>query len=210
MNGLLFITHTTERWSCLDSVRIALEGGCRHIQLRMKEADDETIERTGTLAMELCDAVGAKLYIDDRVEVCRRLGAAGVHLGKTDMPPLEARRILGPGFVIGGTANTFGDIERLVAAGVDYIGLGPFRFTTTKKNLSPTLGLEGYRRIMGRARESGIRLPVFAIGGITAGDIAQLMQTGVAGISLSATILSAADPVEETKKIIETINGCTI
>lgn len=208
MKGLLFITHTTERYGYLDSVRMALDGGCRHIQLRMKDAADAEVERTGIEAKALCDVAGARLYIDDRVEVCARLAAAGVHLGKTDMSPIEARRILGPGFVVGGTANTFEDIERLASQGVDYIGLGPFRFTATKKNLSPVLGLEGYDEIMRRCAAGGIGLPVFAIGGITAADIEPIMQTGVAGISLSSTILRAADPVAETKRIIETINRC--
>jgi thiamine-phosphate pyrophosphorylase len=188
---LLFITHRTERYGYLQSVEIALAGGCRRIQLRMKEASPEEVEKTGLLARALCEKHGAELYIDDQVEVCRKIRAWGVHLGKTDMPPQEARRILGKGFVIGGTANTFEDIQRLNGEGVDYIGLGPFRFTTTKKNLSPVLGMDGYRQIMKQCREAGIRLPVFAIGGITPEDIPAILSAGVTGIALSSTILQA-------------------
>jgi thiamine-phosphate pyrophosphorylase len=119
------------------------------------------------------------------------VNATGVHLGKTDMPPAEARRILGDGFIIGGTANTFEDIRRLTDEGVDYIGLGPFRFTATKKNLSPILGLEGYKDILSRCRAAGIALPVLAIGGITVDDIPALMQTGVSGIAVSSAIRQA-------------------
>jgi thiamine-phosphate pyrophosphorylase len=205
MKGLLFIAHETEKYSYLDSVEIALKGGCRMIQLRMKDALPQEVEQTGLLAKALCQKYGADLYIDDYVEICKRIGATGVHLGKTDMPPREARKILGKNFIIGGTANTFEDICRLKAEGVDYIGLGPFRFTTTKKNLSPILGLEGYVEILQKCRENGISLPVFAIGGITKDDIAPLMQTGIAGIALSSTILQAENPIEETKKIMEII-----
>lgn len=202
MNGLLFITHATERYDYLQSAIVALEGGCRQIQLRMKEASLREVEATGRLLKEQCDRLGAALYIDDHAEVCRKLRVTGVHLGKNDMPPSEARKILGPEFIIGGTANTVEDIVRLAAEGVDYIGLGPFRFTTTKKNLSPVLGLQGYRDITGQCREQGIRLPVLAIGGITPADIPELMTTGISGIALSSTILGAEDPVAETAAII--------
>jgi thiamine-phosphate pyrophosphorylase len=200
--GLLFITHQTERYTYLQSVEIALKGGCRMIQLRMKDAAPPVIEQTGILAKALCHKYGADLYIDDHVEICKRIGATGVHLGKTDMPPGEARKILGKNFIIGGTANTFEDIQRLKAEGVDYIGLGPFRFTTTKKNLSPVIGLSGYKRIAGQCRNHQINLPVFAIGGITANDIPEIRSAGITGIAMSSTILQAENPVEETKKIV--------
>ena len=205
MNGLLFITHCTERYSYLESVEVALKGGCKQIQLRMKDAPVDEVERTAHKAKALCDAYGAQLYIDDHVEICQRVKATGVHLGKLDMSPGEARKILGKEFIIGGTANTFEDIQRLADEGIDYIGLGPFRFTTTKKNLSPVLGLEGYKDILSRCKDTDIHLPLFAIGGITMTDIPELMQTGVSGIALSSTILQAEDPVEETRRIIESL-----
>lgn len=208
MNGLLFITHRTDKYSYLDSVNIALEGGCRHIQLRMKDISPRETEQAAMQAKHQCLAYGAELYIDDHVEICRNIGAAGVHLGKHDMPPREAREILGPGFIIGSTANTFDDIYRLSREGSDYIGLGPFRFTTTKQNLSPVLGLAGYRHIMQQCSEGGINLPVIAIGGITVSDIPELIAAGVSGIALSSSILTAKDPVAETKRIIETIDKC--
>lgn len=206
MNGLLFITHQTEKYNYLQSVEIALEGGCRQIQLRMKDAFPEEVERVGQLAKKMCDDYNANLYIDDHVGVCQNIRAKGVHLGKLDMPAHTVRNILEDDFIIGGTANTFHDILRLKQERVNYIGLGPFRFTTTKKNLSPILGLAGYQQIIKQCRENSIGLPIFAIGGITISDIPDIMSTGVSGIALSSTILNSADPIEETKKIINTIN----
>ncbi|MDR2918087.1 MAG: thiamine phosphate synthase [Tannerella sp.] len=203
MNGLLFITHQTERYSYLESAEVALKGGCRQIQLRMKDAPVDEVIAVAEKVNVLCAQYNAKLYIDDHVEVCRHVSATGVHLGKTDMPPSEARALLGNSFIIGGTANTFDDIRYLQSEGVDYIGLGPFRFTATKKNLSPVLGLGGYTEIMSRCREHTICLPVLAIGGITLDDIPAILQTGVSGIALSSTILNAENPVAETGKIIE-------
>ena len=197
-----FISHFTERYTYLDGIRLALEGGIRWVQLRMKEASDEDFLRTGKEVRRLCDSFGATFIIDDRVSLVRELGADGVHLGKGDMPVAEARQRLGSGVIIGGTANTFEDILLHCRASADYIGLGPFRFTTTKRGLSPTLGLEGYRAVMQRLREAGITIPVVAIGGITASDIPALMQTGISGIALSGAILRAEHPIEETGRIL--------
>lgn len=203
---LQFITHFTERYSYLDSVRLALEGGCRWIQLRMKDTPISEVEATAREAQKLCQAYGATFIIDDHVELVKKIQADGVHLGKLDMPVAEARKILGSGFIIGGTANTFDDIRMHHAAGADYIGCGPFRYTTTKSNLSPILGLEGYRQIVERMKEADIRLPIVAIGGITNTDIPTLMQTGITGIALSGSILRAEHPIEEMKEIINTIS----
>ena len=149
---LQFITHHTDRYDEITGTRAVLEGGCRWIQLRMKEAPAETFLRTGREVGRLCRQYGATFILDDRVEFVAELGADGVHLGKNDLPVAEARRRLGPAALLGATANTFADIERAAAAGADYIGLGPFRFTRTKSNLSPLLGIGGYRTIMAQCR----------------------------------------------------------
>lgn len=199
---LQFISHYTERYSYLDSIRLALEGGCRWIQLRMKDTPDEEVRPVAIGALQMCRNVGATFIIDDRVELVKELGADGVHLGKNDMPISEARKVLGSAFIIGGTANTFEDVKAHYEASANYIGCGPFRFTTTKKNLSPVLGLEGYRHIVEQMEEANIHLPIVAIGGITAEDIPAIIQTGVTGIALSSTILHAEKPIDEMKKII--------
>ena len=121
------------------------------------------------------------------------------------MPIAEARRILGNKYIIGGTANTYEDVKNLYSAGADYIGCGPFRYTTTKKNLNPILGLEGYKNIIQQAKKNSINLPIIAIGGITVEDIPAIMATGINGIALSGSILRASDPIEEMKKIISII-----
>lgn len=198
-----FISHSNERCSYLEGIRLSLEGGCKWVQLRMKDAPDEQVAQLGLQARELCDRYGAKLILDDRVELVAKMGADGVHLGKNDMPIAQAREILGPGKIIGGTANTFEDIVAHWKAGADYIGCGPFRFTTTKKNLSPILGLEGYRDIVARMKDAGITLPLVAIGGITAEDIPAILETGVDGIAVSGTVLRAEDPAAEMAKLIE-------
>lgn len=201
-----FISHYSERYSYLDSIQLALEGGCRWIQLRMKDATDDEVRPIAVEAQKLCRAYGAKFIIDDRVALVRELGADGVHLGKNDMPIREARQILGPDYIIGGTANTFEEAKAHYEASADYIGCGPFRFTTTKQKLAPVLGLEGYRSIISKLREANINIPVVAIGGITKDDIPAILQTGITGIALSGTVLRADDPITEMRHIINIIN----
>ncbi len=204
MKQIQFITHFNDRYGYVDGARMALEGGCRWIQLRMKGASDDEVAEAAAQIQPLCREHEAIFLLDDRVELAKSLKADGVHLGKNDMPISEARRVLGEEFIIGGTANTFDDIERLSSQGADYIGCGPFRFTTTKEKLAPVLGLEGYRRIVAQMEAKGINLPIVAIGGITCEDIPTLMQTGIDGIAISGAVLNAADPVAEMKRMIET------
>ena len=200
---LQFITHFTASISYLESVKIALAGGCRWVQLRMKNATVNEIRPIALEAQALCKEAGATFVIDDHVDLVKEIGADGVHLGKNDMPIDEARKILGPDFIIGGTANTFNDVVMHYNNSANYIGCGPFRFTTTKEKLSPILGLEGYRDIVAKMKEADINIPIVAIGGINAEDIADIMATGITGIALSGTVIRAEDPVEEMKKLIK-------
>ena len=210
---LQFITHCTERYSYVDSARIALEGGCRWIQLRMKDADESLMEETALIVQKMCRDYGATFIIDDNVHLVKKIKANGVHLGKNDMPIIEAREILGDDFIIGGTVNCFEDILNSCQLSVisyqpnanvlNYFGCGPFRFTSTKKNLAPILGLEGYENIISNMKRNNIDIPLVAIGGITKDDISDILKTGVDGIALSGSILRAENPVEEMKSIVE-------
>lgn len=198
-----FITHSNNRYGYVDGARLALEGGCRWVQLRMKEATEAEFMAAAAEIGRLCKEHGATFVLDDHVEWVEKIGADGVHLGKNDMPIDEARKILGNDKIIGGTANTFEDVERLYRQGADYIGCGPFRFTTTKKNLSPVLGLEGYQHIVDQMKSHGINLPIVAIGGILESDIKSILATGVSGIAVSGGILNAENPVEEMQRFLK-------
>ena len=221
--SLQFITHYTERYSYIDSARIALEGGCRWVQLRMKDADETLLEETALIVQKMCKEYDATFIIDDNVHLCKKIKADGVHLGKNDMPIAEARKILGDDFIIGATVNTFDDVllcqqstdnrqQTLSpfpspAPAPDYFGCGPFRFTSTKKNLAPILGLDGYREIMKKMKENNIDIPLVAIGGITKDDVPDLMKTGTDGIAISGGVLRAENPVETMYNLQLTVNN---
>ena len=229
---LQFITHYTEKYSYIDSAKIALEGGCRWIQLRMKDVSETTLEHHALIIQEMCRNYGATFIIDDNVFLAKKIKADGVHLGKNDMPITEARRILGDDFIIGGTVNTFEDILKIidnVQVGistnlvtdnncqklkansqrpmVNYFGCGPFRFTQTKQKLSPILGIEGYKEIVKKKNEYNIDIPIVAIGGIVNADIPHILETGIEGIALSSSVLRAENPIEEMKNIVSILKN---
>lgn len=204
---LQFITHSSDRYTYAESAHLALEGGCRWVQLRMKGTEECDIEACALAVQAMCKESGATFIIDDDVLLAKRIGADGVHLGKEDMPVAEARAILGEGAIIGATVNSFEDIEaHIQGVRPDYFGCGPFRFTTTKKRLAPTLGVEGYREIISHMREKDITIPIVAIGGITKADIPQILATGIDGIALSGSVLQADNPAKEMQEIVSIIN----
>ncbi|MCL2132167.1 MAG: thiamine phosphate synthase [Lentimicrobiaceae bacterium] len=196
-----FITHCTEKYDYYQSAEMALLGGCKWIQLRMKNADIEEVRQIALRLKPLCKSHNAVFLLNDHVELCKEIEADGVHLGKMDMNPLDARQLLGDNVIIGSTCNTFEDIDNLKDSPIDYIGLGPFRFTGTKKGLSPVLGLESYRQIVTQCVDNKIHIPLVAIGGITVADVFPILQTGIKGVAVSSAILQAENPVEETKRV---------
>jgi thiamine-phosphate pyrophosphorylase len=178
----------------VEQVAAACASGIRWIQLRMKAASDAEVLAAAVAAKPICEAHDCMLLINDRVEVATAAGVQGVHLGQLDMAVGEARRLLGADKIIGGTANTMAQLREHYRQGADYIGLGPYRYTTTKKNLSPVLGMEGYRAIMAGLRAEGVEIPVVAIGGIGAADVAALLATGLHGVAFSGMLVHAGDP----------------
>lgn len=200
-----FITNGSTIEEVIQGAHLALHGGCRWIQLRWKDASELELEAAAIVLKPLCARYEAVLVVDDNVGLARRCGLDGVHLGLTDMPIHGARAVLGDDFIIGGTANTPEQALHQVEEGADYLGIGPYRHTTTKKNISALLGAGGYRAALS-ALDAGKRVPVVAIGGIEVADVADVMATGVDGIAVSGCILRAKDPIDETQKLLAAIN----
>jgi thiamine-phosphate pyrophosphorylase len=197
IDKLHYISQAAAEGSHLRAIEKVLQSGVKWIQLRVKEEAEAEVLEIARQAVQLCNEYNAKLIVNDYPRVALEAAAYGVHLGLDDMPVSEARAILGNSGCIGGTANTFTDILRRVEEGVDYIGLGPYRFTTTKKNLSPVLGLKGYTTILHQMKEAGITIPIIAIGGIERPDIDLLLSAGVHGIAVSGLLTGNNDLKEE-------------
>ncbi len=203
---LLLVTQRTDERAVLAEARAFFEGGGRWVQLRMKAAAEEEIVRVGAALLRLCESYGALLSVNDNPLAAKRIGAHGVHLGRNDMAPGEARALLGPAVLIGATANTAEDVVRLSSFDIDYIGLGPYRFTTTKKRLSPVLGIAGYETILSETASLSDRKPILAIGGITPDDVPLLQAAGIERFAVSGAISNALDPTAATIEFLERIN----
>lgn len=200
---LQYITNTECGRSVTDQVKSVLEGGCRWIQLRMKDTPKEEIMAVAREVKELCDKVDAYLIINDHVDVCRDVNASGVHLGKSDMLPSKARLELGPLAIIGVTANTIEDVIAVRSLDIDYVGIGPYTSTKTKKNLAPILGLDGEAEMCARMEAEKIEFPKVAVGGISLEDVKPLLEVGINGIAVSGAIAFAEDMTEATRKFVD-------
>lgn len=204
---LQYITNTDSPLSVVDQINAVIDGGCRWIQIRMKEATDDEIAEVVKSVKPRCLETESFLLLDDRVELAKSLDVGGVHLGKEDMLPGRARAILGGAAVIGVTANTFADVSAVQSLDIDYIGIGPYADTKTKKRLAPILGLEGIRQICREMLENEINIPRVAVGGITLEDILPIMEAGVSGIAVSGAIAFAPDPAKTTADFIRALES---
>ncbi|MCB0507258.1 MAG: thiamine phosphate synthase [Bacteroidetes bacterium] len=182
-----YLTQDVDEITHQELAEIACKNGIRWVQLRVKNKPFDEYLSIAKDVKKICDKFQATLIINDNVEICKRINADGVHLGKQDMQIVEARKILGENKIIGGTTNAENDILELVEQGVDYVGLGPFKFTKTKNNLSPTLGIDGYKNIL-QSINNQTNIPIIAIGGININDVNNLLETGIYGIAVSSAI----------------------
>lgn len=185
----------------LKNINEALDAGCSWVQLRFKNAEEYELKTTAEEVKKVCDTYSATFIINDHPLIAKAVDADGVHLGLTDMLIKEAVEIVGIDKIIGGTANTLQDVLQRVQEGCSYVGLGPLRFTTTKKKLSPVLGLDGYKNIIDELKQRNIEIPVYAIGGILAEDISSILQTGVYGLAGSGIITHHPNKKELVKEI---------
>ena len=202
---LQFITDGDSAKEIISQIKEVIAGGCFWVQLRMKEFPDNDIEKVIEAVKPLADEKGVTLIMNDRVDMASRYSLDGVHLGDDDMSVAEARNILGDKALIGVTANTFEDILLKSQESVDYFGIGPYRYTTTKKNLKSVIGLQGYDYIVNAMKETGIDKPAVAIGGIMLEDVNDLMELGLWGVAVSGAITKASDRKEATEKFMKVI-----
>ena len=181
--------------------RLALQGGAETIQLRDKrEVDDEALLGTAHELSALAREHEARLIVDDRVELARRCGAHGVHLGPTDTAVEDARARLGPSRLIGGTANDLEAAQRTAALSVDYLGVGPVFATRSKERPAPPLGLDGLARIV-----RAVDRPVIAIGGLKPEHVPGVLDSGAFGLAVLSAVPGAPRPERAASAFREAI-----
>lgn len=202
-HGLQFITNGSGVAETVAQARAAISGGCRWVQVRMKESPVAEVVEALDALIPLCAEQNVTLIVDDHVQLALKDGVNGVHLGQNDMKVREARQILGVEKIIGLTVNSLAHVAVALAERPDYIGLGPWRFTGTKAKLAPVLGADGVREIISRLRAGGFGTPIVVIGGIVADDVADVLACGADGVAVSGAISAADNPASAATQFIE-------
>ncbi len=186
LSTLQYITSDHAQYSHFELGKQAFQAGCKWVQLRMKDAADQYILDTALALKEVAKACGGMLTINDNVLITKKTNTNGVHLGVNDTPVKEAKTILNAEQIIGKTANSIQELTIALSEGVDYIGYGPLRFTSTKKNLSTPVGIQAYKALKNPTT------PIYAIGGIRVEDLSELSKTHVHGIAISSLLTNSS------------------
>lgn len=199
VNRLQVLTLDLPNRTHAEQAEFACRGGAKWIQFRTKTLSGKARIAEAKAVVSVCRAHGAICIINDSPELALACGADGVHLGKEDMSPVEARDLLGPRKIIGVTVNFPEDAERVVREGVaDYAGVGPWRFTTSKAKLAPVLAPEALRALIATMAP----LPCVVIGGVTVADVSAIRALGAHGVAVSSGIVAAEDPAKATREFL--------
>ena len=188
--------------SLADITSKALDAGVRLFQLRMKISETRKLYEMAAVLCPLVQKGGGTFIVNDRVDVAKAIGADGVHLGQEDLPLADARAILGPGRLIGISTHNLTQAAEAEAGGADYIGFGPVFPTETKENPDPVVGVEGLREV-----RALVRIPVVAIGGITAKNAGGVRAAGADGVAVVSAVLAASDPKAAIAELLRAIEG---
>jgi thiamine-phosphate diphosphorylase len=190
-------------WMPLDLLQAYLDGGATFVQIRAKRFE------SGAL-LELCDAAVVRtqayqgqIVVNDRVDVARLAGAAGVHVGQDDLPPLQARELLGPAAIVGVSTHTLPQAEAALEQPVTYVAVGPVFGTRTKDTGYEAVGLDLVSAV---ARRNGA-LPVVAIGGITIDTAVSVLEAGATSVAIIGDLLATGDPAARVADYLRLLAG---
>lgn len=199
---LITDTVIQRRYSHAELAAMAIDGGADTIQYRSKSGDIRAMIAEASSVRELCARRGVTFVVNDRIDLCLAVGADGVHLGLEDMEIATARRILGPEMIIGGTIRNREHLAEAVAAGADYVGLGPIFGTSSKQLALEPLGLDVVRDVCAVAM-----IPVIGIAGITPGNAASVVEAGAYGVALIGAVCAAADVAAAASAVSRMVAG---
>ena len=189
-------------WTVVDLGKALLDGGARLLQLRAKNLDAGTLLAAADALTAAARPYDARVIINDRADVARLSGAAGVHVGQDDLPTASARRLLGPDAMVGLSTHTESQIEAAAGEPVDYLAIGPVFGTTTKQTGYDAVGLERVRYAAGHA---GPDLPVVAIGGITLDRAPSVLAAGAQSVAVIGDLLVTGEPARRVRAFLEAL-----
>jgi len=191
-------------WRPDDLARAYLDGGARFLQLRAKRL-------SAGLFLDLCDSVvraaesyGAQVIVNDRIDLARASGAAGVHVGQDDLPPADARLQLGPGAIVGFSTHSVSQIEAALHEPITYLAVGPVFGTATKETGYTAVGLE---LVATAARLAGDLIPIVAIGGITLERAPAVLEAGAWCVAVIGDLVASGDPSLRVRDYVTALAG---
>lgn len=185
---------------------IAAGSGATIIQYRDKDASTRTMVETAMAMKAAMEGSGVPLVINDRVDVALAAGVDGVHLGREDMPPHAARRLLGPGAIIGLTVKNEADADAAIEAGADYACIGGVFETLSKNNPDAPVGLDGFAALRRYMAERNAAMPVGAIAGIDEARARQVVEAGASGVAVISAIFRASDIAAATRSLRQAVD----
>jgi thiamine-phosphate pyrophosphorylase len=183
-------------------VEAALRGGARAFQLREKDLSPRELYPLALEMRQLTRAYGARLLINDRVDVALAVDADGVHLTTTSLPASIARRVLGPGRLLGVSTHTLAEAQAAAEEGADFLVFGPVFFTPSKAPYGEPVGLDALRAV-----RVAVRSPILAIGGIKKANLDQVLAAGADGIAVISAIISADDPMAASQDLLAALRS---
>jgi thiamine-phosphate pyrophosphorylase len=199
-------------WALTDLAEACIAGGARWLQLRAKALPGGAFLEAATRLQALAGANGARLIVNDRADVARLSGAAGVHVGQDDLAPAAARTVVGPHAVVGLSTHTVTQIDAAVVQPVNYIAIGPVFGTSTKETGYTAVGLERVRYAAAAVARASSSDPdrtrgVVAIGGITLDTAAAVLDAGATAVAVITDLLATGDPEARVRAYIERLGG---
>lgn len=204
LSRIQYISNGRTQGEQLVHIQQALDAGAEWIQLRWKEGAGTALFELAEKVRALTQSYGAILVVNDWLRLAQAIDADGLHLGLEDGSIENARKLLGNEKILGGTANTFDHIKQRTKEQCDYIGLGPLRYTTTKRKLSPLLNLGGYQEIVNQLAVNRLSAPpLFAIGGVLVSDVQRLLDIGIYGVAISSLINKSPETLPHIKQHYE-------
>jgi thiamine-phosphate pyrophosphorylase len=186
----------------LDTVREAVAGGTTMVQLRDPHAKTRPLVDRARALVALLRPHKIPFIVNDRVDVALAADADGVHVGQSDMTPTDARALIGPGKILGLSITSEADLDRSDLSGVDYLGVGPIYASPTKADAAPPMALGGLAAIAERTN-----LPIVAIGGLHAGNAAEVIAAGASGVSVVSAICAAPDAEAAARELAEVVTA---
>jgi thiamine-phosphate pyrophosphorylase len=191
-------TQLQKRFSHVELTEMAIAGGADAIQFRQKQGSTREMIETACRMKELCARAGVIFIINDRVDIAIASDADGVHLGQDDFMIPLARRLLGDGRIIGGSAGNINEAMKCVKEGADYIGFGPVYPTRSKDDAGPATGIMIIRQMI-----KEISIPVIAIGGVNSGNVSEIIGAGAHGIAVISAVCCMENPGEAARNLKE-------